>query len=93
MMLVSNVAVKHAAVSDTTQTTQSKFAKKQFLFLASGRLQQVKSIGVSLANSCRREQSSKFSKALERRRTADADRQYTHQHGHTHTHSSSSPEF
>lgn len=67
-----------------SSTHNSKKISPNILVWHQAGLQQLKSIGVSLANSCRREQFSKCSKALERRQTADT---------HTHTHSRSSPEF
>lgn len=69
---------------DRRDNSRGKSAKT-FSSLPSHRLQQVKSIGVSLANSCRREQSSKCSKALEKRRTADSIHINTDAHTHIHT--------
>lgn len=81
LVLVSIVAVKCKTVSEAAHTTRKKISPNILVWHQAG-LQQLKSIGVSLANSCRREHFSKCSKALERRQTAD-----------THTHSRSSPEF
>lgn len=80
-LLVSIVAVKCKTVSEAAHTTRKKNLPKHSSFWHQAGLQQLKSIGVSLANSCRREQCSKCSKALERRQTADTDRRthvYTH---------------
>lgn len=66
-LLVSIVAVKCKTVSEAAHTTRKKNLPKHSSFWHQAGLQQLKSIGVSLANSCRREQCSKSSKALERR--------------------------